>query len=341
MQNRNERKYEITCGHCHALFLGTYKQQWNQKNVGSTPYCSPTCHSAEISRRATENAFRQGLTLRKGVLRGPCKKCGQPFESKTDKPYCSLACYVSSDQFKEMSASNRVLSDEARARGAQKLRTGEYVQCAECSEEFYLPKNKLATRKFCTKVCYRSYMAKRFDRWVANPESMSLPQCYDEFLDKERLRCVVGGCDWEGLHLTTHMNMAHGVPSPDFKRAAGFNLKTGVIARPLAETLQSRKLTGVATDPMNDALLKARAAPRQPEILRYRSLEAREHQLKARALLGAGPQRYCVGCGAGFVQSTVFGRAMYCTIPCRDRHYSIVAKLARQSKRIGLDTPKP
>lgn len=312
--------------------MGTYKQRWNQQRGLTTPYCSAACRGAANSQKAQAQAIREGKVLRKGVLAGPCKKCGCMFESRIDKQFCSLNCYVSSDQFREMQSKYWVHSEATKAKIAEKLRKGESVPCLECGADFYRKKSDSSRRKFCTKVCYRSYMAKRFDRWVANPESMALPQCYDAFLDRERLCCVVHGCDWEGVHLTTHMNQAHGLPKADFKRAAGFNLSTGVIARPLAEAFQSRPLRGVSVNAPGDALDLAHAAMQGQYIRRYVSLEAREHQKKARAMLGLGPTRICRGCASEFVQSTPMGRALYCSVACRTADY---AKKGRASKKAG------
>lgn len=328
-----ERQFELTCGHCNAVFMGTYKQRWNQQRGLTTPYCSPACRMAASSAKAQAQALREGKTLRKGVLAGPCKKCGSMFESRIDKLYCSMDCYTTSDQFREMQSKYWKPSESVRASIAEALRTGGTAPCIECGTEFYRKRSDARRgRKFCTKVCYRSYMAKRFDRWVANPEAMALPQCYDEFLDRERLRCVVHGCDWEGLHLTTHMNQAHGLPAADFKRATGFNLSTGVIARPLAEAFQSRARRGVAVNPPDaEAIAMGHAAQSDGSYIRYVSREACEHQKKARAMLGLGPTRICRGCALEFVQSTPMGRALYCSVACRTSDYAKKARRQRKS----------
>lgn len=203
------------------------------------------------------------------------------------------------------------------------------MPCLECGTEFYQkpPSKGRQARKFCSTTCYRAYLAKRFDRWIANPEGMALPQCYDEFLDREELACVVEGCYWKGRHLTLHMNQAHGVKADEFKRAAGFNLSTGVIAKPLAVALREREIIGVAAG-MDDASRAAVLALAQEAIaenpIRYRSLEGREHAKKARALLllCAGPERTCAGCSRKFRQRTPMGKALYCSRECRDSAYA-------------------
>lgn len=326
-----ERKFELTCGHCKAVFIGNYKRHWKHQR-GSPTYCADACRLAASSQKAQAQAVREGKTLRKGVLAGPCKKCGGMFESRIDKQFCSLDCYIASDQFREMQSQYWAPSDAVKAKIAETLRTGGTVPCLECGEHFYRKQSDATRRKFCTKACYRSYMAKRFDRWVASPESMALPQCYDEFLDRDRLRCVVHGCDWEGLHLTTHMNQAHGLPAADFKRATGFNLSTGVIARPLAQAFQSRARRGVAVNqPDAESIALAHAAQSDDSYIRYVSREACEHQKKARALLGSGPTRTCKGCASYFVQSTPMGRALYCSVECRTYDYAKKASAQRKN----------
>ena len=317
----------LECGHCGAKFKGSDSQARKVKYEERVVYCSGICRSAATSKKMQERAIREGKKPRKGVLSGPCKTCGNMFESKIDKMYCSMDCYINSEQFREMQSQYWAPSDEMKANISAKLKKGEDVPCLECGTEFYQkpPSTGRPARKFCSTTCYRAHLAKRFDRWVANPEGMALPQCYDEFLDREELSCVVGCCDWKGTHLTLHMNQAHGVRAREFKRAAGFNLSTGVIAKPLAQALRERRLVGVA-DRMDDASRAAALALSQEAIaanqINYRSLEGKEHSKKARAMLGHGPLRACTGCGNVFQQSTPMGKTLYCSRECRDNAYA-------------------
>ena len=243
-----------------------------------------------------------------------------------------MVCYSSSAQFDKMrrDALKKALLPESRAKQSASAKKGWMVPCLECGKDVYQKPSR--KRKYCGKICYRSYMAKRFDRWIANPESMSLPQCYDEFLDREELTCVVSGCDWEGVHLSTHMNQAHGIRANDFKRAAGFNLGTGVIARPLAEAFRDRSLRGISLLPFPGALELAQQALLDNPI-RYRSLEGKEHAVKAHLLCGPGPLRICSGCGETFQQKTPYGRAKYHSIECREKHYGAIRRHETQTKR--------
>lgn len=302
----------LTCGHCAAIFKGSDSQAWKVKYEKKVVYCSTTCRHAAMRNKLSTPIPN----------RGPCKTCGKEFFSRTAKIYCSLDCYVKSDQFKAHTQDMRekALAPEVRRKMAETRKHGEVVHCLECNKEVYQKRSR--KRKFCSTSCYRSYLAKRFDRWVANPEGMALPQCYDEFLDRDVLPCVVEGCDWKGRHLTLHVNQVHGIRQDEFKRAAGFNLSTGVISRPLAQLLQQRPTQGVARAPVSPEVLElARAALRRAPM-KYKSAEGREHAKKARVIAGPGPERVCMGCGLVFRQTSPFGRALYCSIECRDSAYA-------------------
>lgn len=140
---------------------------------------------------------------------------------------------------------------------------------------------------------------------------------FDGFLEQTELPCLLDDCAWVGKHLTLHMHHTHNIRACDFKRASGFNLGTGVICKPLAVALQGREMQGVAASPVY-----------RPEMQQakkrtgYVSAESGEHRLKVRLLTEgvSGPCRVCAGCGREFMQSTRFGRAKYCTIPCRSLH---------------------
>jgi hypothetical protein len=161
-------------------------------------------------------------------------------------------------------------------------------------------------------------MAKRFDRWIANPQSLALPQAYDEFLNSEELPCLVEGCNWRGNWLSLHMNFAHGVRADEFKRAAGFNLHSGIISPSLRDALAQRPQ---ALSPGHGESLGG--ASERSHVQGYQSLEGREHREKAMALVRAefGPTRVCKGCGQTFTQRTPSGRALFCSVPCRDDWY--------------------
>lgn len=283
-------------------------------------YCTDTCRSA--AREVKRNLAN---------LRGPCEHCGKPFSSRTSKIFCSQACYMASDRFKAhvleqqkaATASPRSVAHRAKRKIDRK---GIVDKCMDCGDEIYRKPEQVekGKRKFCSTTCYRSYMAKRFDRWVANPENLFLPQNYDEFLDREELPCLIDGCNWKGKHLSLHVNLAHGVQAEELKRAAGFNLSSGLISRDTAKLLQERENIGVALlSP--ESRIAARLSQRKPIMRGYRSREAQEHAAKGRAIRQMSPEtfpiRTCQGCSKEFRQSTAMGRALYCTTECRDTAY--------------------
>lgn len=295
----------LRCGHCEAIFKGSDSQARKVKYERGVVYCSTICRHA-----ALKNKFGKPVPNR-----GPCPTCSKEFFSRTAKKFCSMDCYTKSPQLLAMIKFN-TSTPEARAKNAEVRRNGEFKPCLECGTEIY---QKPATpRKFCSKICYRAYMARRFDRWVANPEGLALPQCYDEFLDREELTCPIDGCSWHGRFLTMHVNLSHGLPSQDFKRAAGFNLGSGLVSKPLARAMSERALVGVAAEPVPHEKTK------KGTVRSYRSKEAVEHSKKSYSLARAypGPCRQCKGCGKSFTQSTRFGRALYCSRDCRRESYA-------------------
>jgi hypothetical protein len=209
------------------------------------------------------------------------------------------------------------------------MRTGKYVNCLDCGAQIY--EKPSCSRRFCNQICYRSYRASRFDRHVGNPATIEGMQAYDEFLDQDELSCIVDGCEWHGRHLSLHVNFAHGITAEDFKMLAGFNLSSGIIAKPTAELYSARALTGVALATYDAAQRSQAQKPRD-----YYSREASEHMMKARAIAAdtPGPERVCRGCGVTFQQSTPMGKALYCTKDCRGSHYAQLSKVPNPKKRI-------
>jgi hypothetical protein len=226
---------------------------------------------------------------------------------------------------------------------------------AERPRTFKKMKNKrVYKRKFCSSMCARKYRADRFDRYVANPESLALPQCYDEFLTQDELPCLVEGCGWRGHNLSTHMNLAHGMPAAELKELAGFNVSTGVVSRPMHEYLAD--LNKDRGNPLicqfaPDDLSRARGPMRS---------EGREHKAKAQALMdpqaaiegsrrwrennpGACREfgrrmqealkqkiiiRYCAVCGDEF-STSAFNPPSFCSDACRKKRKKETSKKAK------------
>ena len=313
---------ELICGNCKGIFEGTPAQVKNVKyGQVQAACCSAICRQAYMRAKFSTPVPN----------RGPCKGCGEDFFTRREAQFCGMKCYTGSKQFSEMLADSRAksMTPWSIARRAEQARRGEMKPCLECGTDVYVKKAE-KSKKFCTRVCYRSYMAKRFDRQIANPEALSLPQGYDGFLDREELPCLIEGCGWSGKHLSIHVNQMHGIVADELKRAAGFNLSTGLVSKPLAERLQSRALVGVAVC-VEMAALGDLTRSGKGGVRGYQSLEGAEHRAKARSLAGPGPMRACRGCGVLFQQSTPTGRAIYCTPDCRNRIYAAEAK-ARKSQ---------
>jgi hypothetical protein len=241
------------------------------------------------------------------------------FFSKTlNKKYCSMHCYTSSPEFK-----SRLLVRNKTSWHGQPL--APKPLCRQCGKEV-----RRRASKFCTPSCRRIYFADRFDRWVANPEKIALPQCYDEFLAREELPCLVEGCDWVGKHLACHVNFVHGISAADFKELAGFNSKTGLISSDLSDAFSQRTLDRIEEGTLNRGYQSpAGSSPQvkkeEPHALPQPRLEGKEHHAKALALMLAGgpqrPPRPCRVC-ENFVEQPVTGLKLYCSTQCRSSYYS-------------------
>ena len=306
-------KDKLVCAHCASIFVGTQKQAEHYVYNNSNLFCTDVCRYAFL-----KNKFSTPVPNR-----GPCKTCDKTFFTRRNNPkFCSMDCYTKSEQFKVVSKKAREisLSADSRAKQATTIKTGVDIECLECKKLFYCKKGLIGKKRFCTKPCYRSYLNKRFDRQIANPDQLALPQGYDGFLDRVELNCLIEGCEWTGKHLSIHVNQAHGIEAKDFKKAAGFNLHTGVISKDLCETLSNREKVGIAVhNPYRlDNIEKRKAFAKGF----YKSNESKEHARKSRIFMGSGPQRICEACRIEFTQSTPMGKAKYCSIPCRDNYYA-------------------
>lgn len=274
-------------------FEGTKSQISNAKYLNTQPYCSHACRSADATRRRAE----------KPLFKGNCKNCGKAFESKHPKIFCSMDCFSHSDD----------MLLHLRKQNEKKL-NNVVSSCRNCSKEFTSKASRKS--KFCSKHCYRSYMAERFDRWIASPENIEAMQNYDEFLLKESLPCLVEGCEWEGKNLSLHLNFHHGITAQEFKKLAGFNKTTGLVSPGLSEHLSNREHL------QDKELLAHRMSMIRAPFGGNRDgadvrKEAKEHYKKSRLAYGPGPARKCENCGSTFTQTTVFGRAKYCSIKCQ------------------------
>lgn len=258
-------------------------------------YCSAPCSTAANNAKLKCDC-------------GPCPTCGNMFRSRTPKRYCSMDCYVKSDQFVAMRAEN--LKSVCPTIGTPR-------KCKGCDCEY--PRSRKA--KFCTNRCRRSYYTARFDRWIANPEAVALPQNFDEFLSRSVLSCPVDGCQWEGANLGNHVNTQHGITAREFKKLCGFNLKTGLVGTELSEAMSERNRRMIA-----EGILSVDASHLTDhqgwKKGGYISLEAKEHAKKTRAEKPMLKDVFspCRTCGTD-VQQPSYGRRLYCSIPCREKHY--------------------
>ena len=299
------------------------RAQWKRSRAKKTRdkarfSCSPACKTALLRMQRKEVP-----------LRGPCPQCGEPFRSRAKKIFCGMECYRKSDRYKATQERLRKLNAEKCSRVK--------IECRNCGAP--VSTNRSSGRKYCSKACYRKYQAGRFDRWIANPETLNLIQNYDEFLCKDELPCVFPGCEWKGSSLSLHMNFEHGITADDFKRAAGFNLKTGVVSMPMHEMLSSRDYSTRREHLDNFFQNHGNRDGRTVKIRDYKSRERSEHLAKAsaEAYQRPGSERSCKGCGVDFETSTgISHNQKFCTLDCRSAYYK-AEKGSGRVKKVRCD----
>lgn len=251
----------------------------------------------------------------KAPFNGVCKLCGGSFESRYPKKYCSMKCYTS----------DPVTIKRLRDMNKKKKKERSVVTyCLNC-EKRHIDKAS-RKRKFCNRTCMREYFDKRFDRYIASPVTFEKMQCFDEFLNQEELECLVDGCEWVGKNLSMHMNVAHGLPAQEFKKLAGFGMRTGVVSKPLRESLEAMDHTD------RIALLDSYRPHIDPNQNRKKHLseEGKERRAKAVALKKSEEfemTKVCQQCGSEFTIHNRYGtRKKFCSIRCRNRRRYIERK---------------
>lgn len=323
-QRSRRYKYEHVCQRkkCKKVFRAATKDRKycskrcaNLSNLEEAPtvQCKmPGCENmVHLIPRSNGFCAKCVQSMYKGSHKSKCKTCKKQFLSKTKgKKYCSFDCYAKDPKTK------------ARLRAFNKAKevTVDNV-CLNCQKPLSkmtgIKPSQKKKRKFCSPPCRREYFAARFDRWIANPEAINSPQCFDEFLTKEELPCLVAGCDWTGKCLSNHLNVTHGVSVEQFKELAGFNRRTGLVAPDV-----SRRRSEVAKK-MGLGHLESR-----PDIGRIKAkntspmrAEGKEHYKKAMTLLSTSPplEAVCEHCGKKMEVKPMGKTRRFCSVECRTK----------------------
>jgi endogenous inhibitor of DNA gyrase (YacG/DUF329 family) len=320
----------VFCAWCESEILELTPNQKAARRRGLNIFCGKSCNAAFWNDGANARYFS-----------GPCPTCGKMFRSMTQKKkFCTVRCYTESDQFRALLHTQHVTRkgcNQPRHGGPDgeldgepgagvEARPTDCVVCQNCEKTIIIIPGR-RPRKFCDDVCRRHYMAMRFDRWVANPETLALPQCYDEFLDREELPCLIAGCHWTGKQLAYHCNIVHGIPKDELKAMAGFNLHTGLISSDLKAKMAARMREEFAEGRREQSLMVPENRGRVNRT--GSSLEAQEHHRKARALISIGrSQRPAVQCRVcpNMVEQPTTGTRYYCSNRCRSVYYTQTGK---------------
>ncbi len=288
--------HDYVCGQCGLAFKSDSRGKATAISAGRLVFCSEAC--ARLRSNEQQN-------LRPGRhLCGPCRTCGKMFRSKSKgRIFCSLPCYIGSEELLTRLRQNNESKKKPRI-------------CLNCGGD-----TKKA-RKFCGDRCRRAWFAERFDRFIANPETVALPQGYDEFLSQTMLPCIIGDCDWTGERLALHCNLVHGVTAKQLKELAGFNRTTALATMRVREqqsriatALQAAGLTGLSFPAGKYTGPTHKPTPR---------LESIEHSRKSASVLANSPSgkvRPCDECGADVLQN-VIGWKKYCNLLCRAKNYA-------------------
>lgn len=249
--------HKFKCANCELEFESMDRGQLASSRKGRNVYCGAIC-SKEMDVKL------QRLRPGRHVC-GPCPTCKELFQSKTkNKRFCSLDCYVKSEELLSRLAANS-------AKQAMEWK------CHHCGSD--APRK----RKFCNDFCRRRFFAERFDRFVANPEGIALPQNFDEFLNKDELPCLIEGCEWTGVGLSHHVNFHHGIEPDKFREMVGFNRGTGLMG---VAARQSRSKT--MHELIEKGVIKPCAFPIEKCSKERKSLrlEGAEHWKKAMVISG-------------------------------------------------------
>ena len=305
------------CAHCGDSLEPTPRRH-HSTGKGQNLFCNNLCKFAYWRARRKSPPSRDKV----------CPQCNEGFTTKYyDKMFCSMKCYVESDLYREVRDKARRESIKARRSRAGLQSEKLAWECLECGKKHSTRPSR--NRKFCNSTCYRKYMARRFDRWIASPQTIALPQNYDEFLTLEELPCLVEGCNWRGHNLSFHMNMAHGVQARDFKKAAGFNLKSGIISLPLQEALRGWQRKGTPF-----LIPGYPGAPWCSKPKSYHSLEGKEHRQKGLVLAlesYEGLLKVCQSCEKPYAATFWARHQKYCTAVCREAFYKRRRKTRKES----------
>lgn len=170
--------------------------------------------------------------------------------------------------------------ESAKAAYVPPPKLGETRPCAHCGKDFYLTRTMIKRKaKTCSRVCWRAWLAARFDRAIAHVEELENVSGYDEFLSGARLHCLVAGCEWFGHNLALHMNQSHGKCVEEVKAIAGFNKGTALVSATMARNLSLRNNGGSI-----ESIAVAREHSRRSGCKQEVRQEAIEHMEKAAAL---------------------------------------------------------
>lgn len=316
--------HNLNCPTCGSDFQHVKK---------TTKHCSRKCAARNPERvaltRSNFSPYNEAKKAKADLNRnGICLHCKKEFYSKYgNKLFCSMGCYAQSDYMKRV---RKERAEEVKKQFRSKINPTNPDEpltkiCLNCEKDFEVSFTLYKTKKFCSRSCYREYLAARFDRWIANPETIALPQNYDEFLTKGVLPCLIEGCSWAGENLSVHVNHAHGIKAADFKKIAGFNKTSGLVTSELSRRLGDalREITLQKMADGTSQLIPFEKGDVSKRVRPEMTLEGREHVTKSIHLRRGVSSRtgICANCQKAYTSHKVGRFPKYCSIECRANYY--------------------
>lgn len=234
-----------------------------------------------------------------------------------------MSCYTQSDRMKTNLKKNSLKVVKMKKQGLIKPKKRMTRECVTCGDKFFTKPSRGTKNRFCSRPCFREFLSKRFDCWIANPETIKLPQNFDEFLTKTELPCLIKDCEWKGENLSGHVNMKHGITADEFKELAGFNKTTGLVVPELSKRISKWIKQGIEDGDITPQTFTADTRPEQPRREPLRP-EGKEHWKKAMALTEASftpKQKQCLECESSFLVGFRKHSQKYCSVKCRSNYY--------------------
>ena len=122
-----------------------------------------------------------------------CNVSSDTIRTRLEKFSISIRNHKESNVISGASYSRRKSTQEEKYSRIEKLRTGLNIECLNCGKEFYVPKCRLNSTKYCSIYCFYQYKREHVDR---NQDWRDYPE-YDEWrklvYKRDGWKCMICG----------------------------------------------------------------------------------------------------------------------------------------------------